>query len=100
MRHLLPSCYKDKSSDSNERRRKPGEPLKHTRLKEEAIPTVWPNVPIKLLKDATGITPRLCFAKNLVAEINSHIHKSRKRQGPVEEKKRSVQYGIEETQFS
>ena len=27
-----------------------------------------------------------CFAKNLVAKINSDIHKLMKRQGPVEEK--------------
>ena len=57
-KHFLPSCYKTKSTDSNERRTQPDNPLKKSLLKYDAIPTLWPNVPANLLKNVDTVTPR------------------------------------------
>ncbi len=57
-KHFLPSCYKTNSTDSNERRTQLDIPLKKTFLKNDAIPTLWPNVPANLLKNVDTVTPR------------------------------------------
>ena len=59
-KHFEPSCYKQVSSDSNSRRKKPGteKPLKRPQHTDDATPTIWPNVATELLKSGTTTKPR------------------------------------------
>ena len=52
-KHFTADSYKHTSCDSNSTRNKPGtaKTLKRPQLANDAVPTIWPNVPTHLLKD-------------------------------------------------
>ena len=56
-KHFESSSYKCVSTDSNPRRKRT-ESLKKPLLRSDAAPTIWPNVPLELLKKNSPTIPR------------------------------------------